>query len=760
MASKLKKGARQPELCYLCSMIQPTTASDSSKQELIHLGSYERIRKRRDCALCRLVYRFMTTTKSGTDFSHQQVVLSPRFGVNELAILCPAQSGSTPLGWIRIVHPNERIPMNERENRQDVKFTLETGQISFEQVRSWLIGCGDEDPLPSGNKKASCSMFKPAPHLHPPGKELLPRRRLSSLSMLLIDCQEDCLIEVLQDVKYVALSYVWGSWGGSEVVQTTKASLLDFDLKGILKSFGEKIPRVVRDSMSFVRGIGLRYLWCDLLCVVSDDPDLRDRQIGMMDTIYGQAFLTIIALSGSHGNMGLPGIRPGSREPVCLSETLTSGVKLLARHVKLTSFYDQSIYSRRGWTFQEELFSRRCLYVTDRQMYFKCSAAHHREDEALFGSMDQDEKHLNSFPAGYSSLTNSGHDFEMYTVLLSEYSRRQLTREQDVLRALRGITSVLEQQWYRCEFWYGIPTKYLINALHWILNDRMQYRFKDRYQSSEGSPEPLPPTWSWAAWKGRISHLPHDFTVGSHLGGFKSLIRGFLFWEDICQCSSPGLARKMFSTEFAARVREILVSISDDGSIQEVIERMRGSELNTHGWSTADPTPRQARLAIEWSKGNPNRLGDWASEIPAIRKSLPRWPFGNMECRDRNDPHNWWPSALPIPSWEEIELSFTDFRVQLLPCHLSTGELNKRTIPLCFVAPMCEFADVDIDGGQLLEHNKSTPRSTLSTSCGSYDCKVDRMRFSKSKDPLDSRSDLSPIPMTALFNVMKDLPSR
>ncbi|KAK8157496.1 hypothetical protein BKA80DRAFT_123557 [Phyllosticta citrichinensis] len=157
--------------------------------------------------------------------------------------------------------------------------------------------------------------------------------------------------------------------------------------------------------MEFVRGIGQRYLWCDLPCVVSDDPEVRDKQIQMMDAIYSEATLTIIALTGSHGNMELPGIRPRSRDPICLSETLDDGSRLVIRHLQLTSFYDSTTYTKRAWTFREELLSRRCLYVTDRQMYFKCAFCCHREDEILFNPVDEEivDLRLNSFPAGYSS---------------------------------------------------------------------------------------------------------------------------------------------------------------------------------------------------------------------------------------------------------------------------------------------------------------------------------------------------------------------
>ncbi|KAK8235048.1 heterokaryon incompatibility protein-domain-containing protein, partial [Phyllosticta capitalensis] len=320
--------------------------------------------------------------------------------------------------------------------------------------------------------------------------------------MLLIDVVDECLVLGRLDVDFVAMSYVWGAWGGANVTETTKESLEFFCRKGGLRGLGESIPCVIRDAMALVRGIGQRYLWCDLLCVVSDNLEVKKSQIEMMDVVYSEASLTIIALTGLHGNMELPGVRPGTREPICLSETLENGARFLTRHVPLTSFYDQTKYTKRGWTFQEELLSRKCLYITNRQMYFKCGLVHYREDESLFSQNEDEsvESCLNSFPAGYSSLANVGQNFDVYCELLSEYSRRQLTFDDDILKAFEGITSILAQK-YQSEFLEGLPVRFLSDALLWIPSHHTRRRLEtDPSEMQTGHP----PTWSWAAWDGRV----------------------------------------------------------------------------------------------------------------------------------------------------------------------------------------------------------------------------------------------------------------
>lgn len=48
----------------------------------------------------------------------------------------------------------------------------------------------------------------------------------------------------------------------------------------------------------------------------------------------------------------------------------------------LSVLREQSSYETRGWTFQEELLSMRCLYLTEAQAYFRCPHGVLREDGA------------------------------------------------------------------------------------------------------------------------------------------------------------------------------------------------------------------------------------------------------------------------------------------------------------------------------------------------------------------------------------------
>ena len=79
-----------------------------------------------------------------------------------------------------------------------------------------------------------------------------------------------------------------------------------------------------------------------------------------------------MAAAGEDKTYGLPGVGETSRTPqataslnrLCVISTITDP------HASIRS----SRWASRGWTFQEAVLSRRCLFFTDQQMYFECNS--------------------------------------------------------------------------------------------------------------------------------------------------------------------------------------------------------------------------------------------------------------------------------------------------------------------------------------------------------------------------------------------------
>lgn len=67
-----------------------------------------------------------------------------------------------------------------------------------------------------------------------------------------------------------------------------------------------KTPRTIRDALTFAKQLGQRYIWIDCVCILQDEA-FKSRIIHKMDLVYGNAFMTLIAASGSDSDSGLSG---------------------------------------------------------------------------------------------------------------------------------------------------------------------------------------------------------------------------------------------------------------------------------------------------------------------------------------------------------------------------------------------------------------------------------------------------------------------
>jgi hypothetical protein len=168
--------------------------------------------------------------------------------------------------------------------------------------------------------------------------------------LLLIDVKQRCIVSAKPGTKYIALSYVWG---GVKMLQTTRDNLADLKKPGSFVHNAEKVARTILDAMDAVEALEESYLWVDSLCIVQDDASVKHDQISKMHIIYGQAALTLIAMSGEHANAGLF----EKKERAYLSflyfnrefdrEEIVHGGEVAARASWLSPLLFKSYYSKR-----------------------------------------------------------------------------------------------------------------------------------------------------------------------------------------------------------------------------------------------------------------------------------------------------------------------------------------------------------------------------------------------------------------------------
>jgi hypothetical protein len=510
-----------------------------------HLGPLYHV-LRRDCPFCRLVVKAFLCDRpiprTTYTFDHMQVVVTIKYQVLEV------QYGD--LARRHIVLPKDHLP--------EVSLTagmptvgpflsrfVHVGSVNWPQYGyAWIKRFLDVCEQQHGDACAA---------------KLCTRGRMSSVSdIMVIDVHKRCLVRREAGIRYLALSYVWGQ---HKNFQTKKRNLSFLLEPGSLSRCN--IPRTIRDAMDVVSNLNERYLWVDALCIVQDDKKVKLELINQMNETYENALLTIVAAGGESCESSLFGATPVQTN-VTRSVEVVDGLPLVWTPADLQSTLQESVYDTRGWTFQERLLSRRCLYFTDAQVYITCRLTSEREDNQNMELMhlQEDASFISSNPILTSRTVQNRldtspthwHDFFWtYNSLLHRYTSRELTDPSDVLKALAGIMNTLENT-FKTRFIYGLPEALLDIGLLWTptgaitrrsLHDAVNSHKRllktgkrsgvKRYGASrsghlagvplfsngqrfdnldiaikataeDGSKAQLFPSWSWAGWIGVISH--------------------------------------------------------------------------------------------------------------------------------------------------------------------------------------------------------------------------------------------------------------
>lgn len=92
-----------------------------------------------------------------------------------------------------------------------------------------------------------------------------------------------------ESLLYVALSYTWGV--DEPRFFRTQANLESLQ-HGIV---GADLLTTLRDAVSIMRSLNLRYFWVDALCIVHDSPEDLKHEVEIFDTIFSEAYCVIAA---------------------------------------------------------------------------------------------------------------------------------------------------------------------------------------------------------------------------------------------------------------------------------------------------------------------------------------------------------------------------------------------------------------------------------------------------------------------------------
>lgn len=370
---------------------------------------------------------------------------------------------------------------------------LKEGQADIELIKSWKDFCGNSHTHPN------CALGSRAP-------------ASPDTSFRLIDVHNRRVVDAPPSCGYIALSYVWGR-STVEGQNTGQHNLLHVSHPHSRK-LPATLPATIEDALTLVKQLGESFLWVDSLCIDQASAVDMASQVGIMDKIYGNALLTIIAAHASDLEAGLLGVQPDSRDPEGQTWAEIKGRRIYVSLPSLEQELENGAWMSRGWTYQEGLLSPRCLIFTTSQVFWKCST------ELLSEGIAETDPSQRMFPKipGYFEIFSSpllylggdlqeGNDdsrtsvpfqnpYLEYVVHVEEYTSRLLTYESDKIPAFKGISNVLEER-FQTELFWGLPESVFDLALLW--------RPVDMWENAEGR-APGVPTWSWASWPGHIRY--------------------------------------------------------------------------------------------------------------------------------------------------------------------------------------------------------------------------------------------------------------
>lgn len=305
--------------------------------------------------------------------------------------------------------------------------------------------------------------------------------------MLLIDVEQHKLVEPGPDVKYVALSYVWGGQGQFD---SRLSNISTLKSQGALST--APLARTAQVAIDIVRQLGERYLWIDSLCIIQDDPVSKQQQLENMCGIYLNATLTIIAADGRDAQDSLSGVPDHGQTRTFNAKTWSVGGFEIAQAAPHDTY--RSKWATRGWTWQEDMFSLRSLIFTPESVYWKCSLAQWREDCADMADLPNNGTELKSRVRTAAETKVPS----IWNFVPDAYSTRYFTFPEDTLDAFAGMAKALSLS-FPGGFVSGLPVFFFDITLLWVPKRDMERKVAKR----QGNNVCLP-SWSWAGWSGTI----------------------------------------------------------------------------------------------------------------------------------------------------------------------------------------------------------------------------------------------------------------
>lgn len=408
--------------------------------------------------------------------------------------------------------------------------------------------------------------------------------------------------DLRQDVKYVALSYCWG---------TTKPPCLTTsdNLAGHLEEIRwSSIPKTFQDAVLFSRNLEVGYIWIDSICIIQgeDGKAIADwsRESAHMYTYYSNSHVTLAAACSSDCSGGLfvkdaiarshllDFTFRGQTYPLFISESPSEVLDFNDAATGLGRDIENKYpLLSRAWAFQERLVSPRVIFFTNTQLIWDCyegcafeedTARVTEHDHPFHQGLKQDYRKLLSQPN--LPWKDSLCAFEWHHVLKA-YSHLQLSDPRDRLPAIAAIAEQVLSRNYddpAAEYLCGLRKRDLHTDLLWM--PAAEGLSAQAGKSRTEAPY-VAPSWSWASYPGRIMDSAHyescrsstiqlvqDALTFKESRRFSRVLGGNIVIEGpIVECvwHKPGFDSESPSAKCSQLLQVLPQSVSDDVKAQK-----------------------------------------------------------------------------------------------------------------------------------------------------------------------------------------------
>jgi hypothetical protein len=264
----------------------------------------------------------------------------------------------------------------------------------------------------------------------------------------------------------------------------------------------ETLPKTVQDAIKLSRKLGIQYLWAYTLCVIEDGEgdDSKEAELLKMGSYYANAFCTIAASSAKDSTASFLEDRSERYWPV----KFEFGIEHSIVHVR--RFGAVGMLANRGWTWQESALSTRILNFAPSELLWECKTE-------LISECGYEPVSIPSLGMPQKFGSAAKHPLDRWRQVIQSYSARELTHEDDILRAISGLAQRFHNL-TKCQYLAGLWRADLPWGLLWEV-----------VRTPTQPPPTLPeqytgPSWSWASVKGQVITCNRPFRPSLQVAGF------------------------------------------------------------------------------------------------------------------------------------------------------------------------------------------------------------------------------------------------